>query len=234
MKRLFWNQLLYLWQIIRFRFICWLSLICFSIIFLSAQLINSPHTSIFNLFFADTSQDTSFNFILWLVYFLIPLLIVLNSFKLLWQTTIMHLRGLQIPPKNFTVVTMLLMGVIAFVYVFVTLLVMLLVTALFKLPSLSFFNLTDWQAIPLLFINNFLGIYLTLLLQGTIGKFNSALGLIIPASLLIMTSLLKWQVNPLNCLIIMRFNFPGFLLLLLATLIMVIVYGIIDHFFSVD
>ena len=234
MKRLIENQFLYLWQMIRFRVIGWLVLISLAIILISLQLVGNPKVALFDLYF-ENSESVKFvylYFILWFVYFMVPLVIVLNSFKSLWRIITMHLRGLQIPPRNFTVVTLLLMGLVDFIYVFVTLFVMIACTALLKLKPLVFNNMSEWQTMLLLFANNFLGIYLIFFLQGTIGKFNSVLGIIIPAFLLIMTPYLDLKFNPLNNLMIMRASNEGFVFLAVATIVMLVAYWSIERYLN--
>ena len=232
---LFWNQFLFLWQLIKSRFLFWLGLICFVILMLKLM----PNSAIVPLFFmgVDFNAVKSRQVILpvfWFVYFVVPLLIVLSGIKQLWQVRGMQLRGLRYSPLNFAVVNIGLMGLITLIYVALTEGIMALVTDFSWLKNFKLLQFHGLSALLVLVINNFLGIFLLLIIQATIGRFNAPLGIIIPFSWLIMTVYTTWKYNPLNSLMLLRVNNNNFLLLLATTLLMLIVYLITDRYSEPD
>ena len=232
---LFWNQFLFLWQLIKSRFLFWLGLICFVILMLKLM----PNSAIVPLFFmgVDFNAVKSRQVILpvfWFVYFVVPLLIVLSGFKQLWQVRGMQLRGLRYSPLSFAVVNIGLMGLITLIYVALTEGIMALVTDFSWLKNFKLLQFHGLSALLVLVIINFLGIFLLLIIQATIGRFNAPLGIIIPFSWLIMTVYTTWKYNPLNSLMLLRVNNNNFLLLLATTLLMLIVYLITDRYSEPD
>ena len=226
---LFWDQFLFLWQLIKSRFLFWLGLISFVILMLKLM----PNSAIVPIFFmgVDFRAVKSSQVILpvfWFVYFVVPLLIVLSGFKQLWQVRGMQLRGLRYSPLSFAVVNVGLMGLITLIYVALTGGIMTLVTDFSWLKNFKLLQFHGLSALLVLVIINFLGIFLLLLIQVTIGRFNSPLGIIIPFSWLIMTVYTTWKYNPLNSLMLLRVNKNNILLLLATTLLMLIVYLITD------
>ncbi|MFT8501117.1 MAG: rhodopsin, partial [Lacticaseibacillus paracasei] len=132
MWRLFNNQFLFFWHIIRTRFLFWLIFI--SLIILSTRIAGNPHLTVFSLFFDGVSYATVETHrvtlpILWFAYFFVPLLILLNSFQQLWRTRTLHLRGLQISPRRFSKVNLLLIALVTTVYD-VLLIIVMLITAM--------------------------------------------------------------------------------------------------------
>ena len=191
-----------------------------------------PNSAIVPLFFigVDFNAVKSGQVILpvfWFVYFVVPLLIVLSGFKQLWQVRGMQLRGLRYSPLSFAVVNM---GLITIIYVVLTEGIMALVTDFSWLRRFKLMQFQGISALLVLVIINFLGIFLLLLIQVTIGRFNSPLGIIIPFSWLIMTVYTTWKYNPLNSLMLLRVNKNNILLLLATTLLMLIVYLITDRY----
>lgn len=232
---LFWDQFLFLWQIIKSRFLFWLGLISFVILMLKLM----PNSAIVPLFFmgVDFNAIKSRQVILpvfWFVYFVVPLLIVLSSFKQLWQVRGMQLRGLRYSPLSFAVVNIGLMGLITLIYVALTEGIMALMTDFSWLRNFKLLQFHGLSALLVLVINNFLGIFLLLIIQATIGRFNAPLGIIIPISWLIMTVYTTWKYNPLNSLMLLRVNKNNILLLLATTLLMLIVYLITDRYSEPD
>ena len=232
---LFWDQFLFLWQLIKSRFLFWLGLISFVILMLKLM----PNSAIVPLFFigVDFKDVKSGQVILpvfWFVYFVVPLLIVLSSFKQLWQVRGMQLRGLRYSPLSFAVVNVGLMGLITLIYVVLTEGIMALVTDFSWLRRFKLMQFQGISALLVLFIINFLGIFLLLIIQATIGRFNAPLGIIIPFSWLIMTVYTTWKYNPLNSLMLLRVNKNNILLLLATTLLMLIVYLITDRYSEPD
>ncbi|AWN34101.1 rhodopsin [Lactobacillus helsingborgensis] len=228
---LFWDQFLFLWQIIKSRFLFWLGLISFVILMLKLM----PNSAIVPLFFmgVDFNAVKSRQVILpvfWFVYFVVPLLIVLSGFKQLWQARGMQLRGLRYSPLSFAAVNVGLMGLITIIYVVLTEGIMALVTDFSWLRNFKLMQFQGISALLVLFIINFLGIFLLLIIQTTIGRFNAPLGIIIPFSWLIMTVYTTWKYNPLNSLMLLRVNKNNILLLLATTLLMLIVYLITDRY----
>ena len=232
---LFWDQFLFLWQLIKSRFLFWLGLISFVILMLKLM----PNFAIVPLFFmgVDFSAVKSRQVILpvfWFVYFVVPLLIVLSGFKQLWQVRGMQLRGLRYSPLSFAVVNVGLMGLITIIYVVLTEGIMALVTDFSWLRRFKLMQFHGLSALLVLVIINFLGIFLLLIIQTTIGRFNAPLGIIIPISWLIMTVYTTWKYNPLNSLMLLRVNKNNILLLLATTLLMLIVYLITDRYSEPD
>ena len=232
---LFWDQFLFLWQLIKSRFLFWLGLISFVILMLKLM----PNSAIVPIFFmgVDFNAVKSRQVILpvfWFVYFVVPLLIVLSGIKQLWQVRGMQLRGLRYSPLNFAVVNIGLMGLITLIYVALTEGIMALVTDFSWLKNFKLLQFHGLSALLVLVINNFLGIFLLLIIQATIGRFNAPLGIIIPFSWLIMTVYTTWKYNPLNSLMLLRINNNNFLLLLATTLLMLIVYLITDRYSEPD
>ncbi len=232
---LFWDQFLFLWQLIKLRFLFWLGLISFVILMLKLM----PNSAIVPIFFmgVDFNAVKSRQVILpvfWFVYFVVPLLIVLSGFKQLWQVRGMQLRGLRYSPLSFAVVNIGLMGLITLIYVALTEGIMALVTDFSWLKNFKLLQFNGLSALLVLVINNFLGIFLLLIIQATIGRFNAPLGIIIPFSWLIMTVYTTWKYNPLNSLMLLRVNNNNFLLLLATTLLMLIVYLITDRYSEPD
>ena len=185
---LFWDQFLFLWQLIKARFIFWLGLISFVILMLKLM----PNSAIVPLFFigVDFNAVKSGQVILpvfWFVYFVVPLLIVLSSFKQLRQIRGMQLRGLRYSPFSFAAVNVGLMGLITIIYVLLTEGIMALVTDFSWLRHFKLMQFQGISALLVLFIINFLGIFLLLIIQTTIGRFNAPLGIIIPFSLCVLT-----------------------------------------------
>ena len=232
---LFWDQFLFLWQLIKLRFLFWLGLINFVILMLKLM----PNSAIVPLFFmgVDFNAVKSGQVILpafWFVYFVVPLLIVLSGIKQLWQVRGMQLRGLRYSPLSFAVVNIGLMGLITLIYVVLTEGIMALVTDYSWLRNFKLLQFHGLPALLVLFIINFLGIFLLLIIQTTIGRFNAPLGIIIPISWLIMTVYTTWKYNPLNSLMLLRVNKNNILLLLATTLLMLIVYLITDRYSEPD
>ena len=232
---LFWDQFLFLWQLIKSRFLFWLGLISFVILMLKLM----PNSAIVPIFFmgVDFNAVKSRQVILpvfWFVYFVVPLLIVLSGIKQLWQARGMQLRGLRYSPLNFAVVNIGLMGLITLIYVALTEGIMTLVTDFSWLKNFKLLQFHGLSALLVLVINNFLGIFLLLIIQATIGRFNAPLGIIIPFSWLIMTVYTTWKYNPLNSLMLLRVNKNNILLLLATTLLMLIVYLITDRYSEPD
>ena len=232
---LFWDQFLFLWQLIKSRFLFWLGLISFVILMLKLM----PNSAIVPIFFmgVDFNAVKSRQVILpvfWFVYFVVPLLIVLSGIKQLWQARGMQLRGLRYSPLSFAVVNVGLMGLITLIYVVLTEGIMGLVTDYSWLRNFKLLQFHGLPALLVLFIINFLGIFLLLIIQTTIGRFNAPLGIIIPFSWLIMTVYTTWKYNPLNSLMLLRVNNNNFLLLLATTLLMLIVYLITDRYSEPD
>ena len=232
---LFWDQFLFLWQLIKSRFLFWLGLISFVILMLKLM----PNSAIVPIFFmgVDFNAVKSRQVILpvfWFVYFVVPLLIVLSGIKQLWQVRGMQLRGLRYSPLNFAVVNIGLMGLITLIYVALTEGIMALVTDFSWLKNFKLLQFHGLSALLVLVINNFLGIFLLLIIQATIGRFNAPLGIIIPFSWLIMTVYTTWKYNPLNSLMLLRVNKNNVLLLLATTLLMLIVYLITDRYSEPD
>ena len=232
---LFWDQFLFLWQLIKSRFLFWLGLISFVILMLKLM----PNSAIVPIFFmgVDFNAVKSRQVILpvfWFVYFVVPLLIVLSGIKQLWQVRGMQLRGLRYSPLNFAVVNIGLMGLITLIYVALTEGIMALVTDFSWLKNFKLLQFHGLSALLVLVINNFLGIFLLLIIQATIGRFNAPLGIIIPISWLIMTVYTTWKYNPLNSLMLLRVNKNNVLLLLATTLLMLIVYLITDRYSEPD
>ena len=232
---LFWDQFLFLWQLIKSRFLFWLGLISFVILMLKLM----PNSAIVPIFFMGVNFRAvkSSQVILpvfWFVYFVVPLLIVLSGIKQLWQVRGMQLRGLRYSPLSFAVVNIGLMGLITLIYVALTEGIMALVTDFSWLKNFKLLQFNGLSALLVLVINNFLGIFLLLIIQATIGRFNAPLGIIIPISWLIMTVYTTWKYNPLNSLMLLRVNKNNFLLLLATTLLMLIVYLITDRYSEPD
>ena len=232
---LFWDQFLFLWQLIKSRFLFWLGLISFVILMLKLM----PNSAIVPIFFmgVDFNAVKSRQVILpvfWFVYFVVPLLIVLSGFKQLWQVRGMQLRGLRYSPLSFAVVNIGLMGLITLIYVALTEGIMALVTDFSWLKNFKLLQFHGLSALLVLVIINFLGIFLLLIIQATIGRFNAPLGIIIPFSWLIMTVYTTWKYNPLNSLMLLRVNKNNILLLLVTTLLMLIVYLITDRYREPD
>ena len=228
---LFWDQFLFLWQLIKSRFLFWLGLISFVILMLKLM----PNSAIVPIFFmgVDFRAVKSNQVILpvfWFVYFVVPLLIVLSGIKQLWQVRGMQLRGLRYSPLSFTVVNVGLMGLITLIYVALTGGIITLVTDFSWLKNFKLLQFHGLSALLVLVIINFLGIFLLLIIQTTIGRFNAPLGIIIPFSWLIMTIYTTWKYNPLNSLMLLRVNKNNVLLLLATTLLMLIVYLITDRY----
>ena len=232
---LFWNQFLFLWQLIKSRFLFWLGLISFVILMLKLM----PNSAIVPIFFmgVDFNAVKSRQVILpvfWFVYFVVPLLIVLSGFKQLWQVRGMQLRGLRYSPLSFAVVNIGLMGLITLIYVALTEEIMALVTDFSWLKNFKLLQFHGLSALLVLVIINFLGIFLLLIIQTTIGRFNAPLGIIIPFSWLIMTVYTTWKYNPLNSLMLLRVNKNNIQLLLATTLLMLIIYLITDRYSEPD
>lgn len=232
---LFWDQFLFLWQIIKSRFLFWLGLISFVILMLKLM----PNSAIVPLFFmgVDFKAVKSCQVVLpvfWFVYFVVPLLIVLSSFKQLWQVRGMQLRGLRYSPLSFAAVNVGLMGLITIIYVVLTEGIMTLMTNFSWLRNFKLLQFHGLPALLVLFIINFLGIFLLLIIQTTIGHFNAPLGIIIPFSLCILTIYTTWKYNPLNSLMLLRVNKNNILLILVTTLLMIIVYLITNRYSELD
>ena len=232
---LFWDQFLFLWQLIKSRFLFWLGLISFVILMLKLM----PNSAIVPIFFmgVDFNAVKSRQVILpvfWFVYFVVPLLIVLSGFKQLWQVRGMQLRRLRYSPLSFAVVNVGLMGLITIIYVVLTEGIMALVTDFSWLRRFKLMQFHGLSALLVLVIINFLGIFLLLIIQTTIGRSNAPLGIIIPISWLIMTVYTTWKYNPLNSLMLLRVNKNNILLLLATTLLMLIVYLITDRYSEPD
>ncbi|WLT00249.1 hypothetical protein RAM07_08255 [Lactobacillus helsingborgensis] len=140
------------------------------------------------------------------------------------------MRGLRYAPFSFAVVNIGLMGLITLNYVALTEGIMALVTGFSWLRNFKLLQFHGLPALLVLFIINFLGIFLLLIIQTTIGHFNAPLGIIIPFSLCILTIYTTWEYNPLNSLMLLRVNKNNILLLLATTLLMLIVYLITDRY----
>ncbi|WEV50619.1 rhodopsin [Lactobacillus sp. ESL0731] len=235
MMSLFWNQLLYFWQIIRYRCLAWLMFISLAIVMISIQLVGNPRESAFTAFFQGVSFIQVFQHqvqlpVLWFAYFSIPLLILLNSLQELWQSRTLHLRGLQFAPRKFVQINFILLAIIALGYSGITVLVLSVCGQLFKLLTLRVGNYIGIQAVLLLFLINCLGSYFLLLLQAIISCFNSVIGIVIPLCLLIITAYTAWLNNPLNSLMLARVNTTNFFELILLILAASVIYLVSDRF----
>ena len=232
---LFWDQFLFLWQLIKARFLFWLGLINFVILMLKL-MPNSAIVPIFFMgvnFYAVKSRQVILP-VFWFVYFVVPLLIVLSGIKQLWQVRGMQLRGFRYSPLSFAVVNIGLMRLITIIYVALTEGIMALMTDFSWLRNFKLMQFQGISALLVLFIINFLGIFLLLIIQTTIGHFNAPLGIIIPFSLCIITIYTTWKYNPLNSLMLLRVNKNNILLLLATTLLMLIVYLITNRYSELD
>lgn len=234
MKHLFWDQLLYLWQIIRYRFLFWGALIGLLIIVQSVLFRANPHFSLYLAWFRGTDYLIKYLPVSWLIYFITPLLIVLNSFQELWHVRGVQLRGQQYSLFNFLTVNLELIGVIAVVFTALAELLMILCTKIFNLQELSIGAFHGLQALLLLFIVNFLGTFLLLVLQALISRYNAPLGIVIPLVLLIITAYTSWPLNPLNSLMILRVGNANIISMLCTIIVVTILYLFSNHWINLD
>lgn len=234
MKHLFWDQLLYLWQIIRYRFLFWGVLIGLLIIVQSALFRANPHFSLYLAWFRGTDYLIKYLPVSWLIYFITPLLIVLNSFQELWYVRGVQLRGQQYSLINFLTVNLELIGVIAVVFTASAELLMILCTKIFNLQELSIGAFHGLQALLLLFIVNFWGTFLLLVLQAVISHYNAPLGIVIPLVLLIITAYTSWPLNPLNSLMILRVGNTNIISMLCTIIVVTILYLFSNYWINLD
>lgn len=234
MKHLFWDQLLYLWQIIRYRFLFWGVLIGLLIIVQSVLFRANPHFSLYLAWFRGIDYLIKYLPVSWLIYFITPLLIVLNSFQELWHVRRVQLRGQQYSLFNFLTVNLELIGVIAVVFTALAELLMILCTKILDLQELSIGTFHGLQALLLLFIVNFLGTFLLLVLQALISRYNAPLGIVIPLVLLIITAYTSWPLNPLNSLMILRVGNANIISMLCTIIVVTILYLFSNHWINLD
>ncbi|KAB1969540.1 MULTISPECIES: LPXTG cell wall anchor domain-containing protein [Lacticaseibacillus] len=234
MWRLFQNQFFFYWHIIRIRLLFWLIFMNLAIIILTFQIAGNPHTSVINLFFDGTSYamvETHHVIlpVLWFVYFFAPLLISLNSFKQLWQARTMHLRGLQIPPRQFANVNLLLLGFITTTYCASTMTSMLLASIATSRAAHSTTPVTFSELLCL----TWLGVFTLLLIQAIVNRLNPPLALVIPAAILIATAYSANRHNPFGFLMLSRLPATGtwnaILIWLGIAIVMTLSYIIVDR-----
>lgn len=224
MKRLFLDQLTYFWFIIRTRLLFWLSLICLVTLASAFIFKGNPHFTGYNLVFSgisfDLVRDQHFSFpVLWFVYFIIPLLIILNSFQVLWRNRIIQIRGMGFPPSYFSWINLMLITLFTLGYAFVTVTIATVAVLVTKNPFPNYGSLSGISGFLTLVLLNTLGIILLLLLQEIIAVFNRALGLIMSVSWLIITIYTASKFNPLNYLMISRVNSLNIVAILLYLVI---------------
>ena len=164
--RLFCNQLPFFWYLIRTRFLFWFILMNAVVILLSMQTAGNPHATIFSLFFDGVSFRAAETHqvvlpILWFAYFFAPLLILLNVLQQLWHTRTLHLRGLQIPPRKFAEVNLMLIALITTIYEVGAIGIMAIAAAF----NLHFGSWQGLAAVGALFVTTWLGVFLLLLLH---------------------------------------------------------------------
>ena len=205
--RLFCNQLPFFWYLIRTRFLSWFILMNAVVILLSMQTAGNPHATIFSLFFDGVSFRAAETHrvvlpVLWFAYFFVPLLILLNGLQQLWHTRTIHLRGLQIPPRKFAEVNLMLIALITTIYEVGAIGIMAIAAAF----NLHFGNWQGLAAVGGLFVTTWLGVFLLLLLQAIGNHFSPSLALIIPACLLIVNAYTAIRMNPLGYLMLTRIN----------------------------
>lgn len=210
MWRLFQNQFFFYWHIIRIRLLFWLIFMNLAIITLAFQIAGNPHTSVINLFFEGTSYAVVETHhvvlpVLWFVYFFAPLLISLNSFNQLWQARTMHLRGLQIPPRQFANVNLLLLGFITTTYCASTITSMFLASIATPRAAHSTTPVTFSELLCL----TCLGVFTLLLIQTIGNRFNPPLALVVPAATLIATAYTAARHNPFGFLMLSRLTTSG-------------------------
>nr|WP_191995921.1 LPXTG cell wall anchor domain-containing protein [Lacticaseibacillus casei] len=231
---MFQNHFLFYWHIIRIRLLFWLIFMNLAIIILTFQIAGNPHTSVINLFFDGTSYAMVETHhvvlpILWFVYFFAPLLISLNSFKQLWQARTMHLRGLQIPPRQFANVNLLLLGFITTIYCASTMTSTFLASIATSRAGLS----TTPGTFSELLCLTWLGVFTLLLIQTIGNRFNPPLALIVPATILIATAYTENRFNPFSFLMLSRLPTTGtwnaILIWLGIAIAMTLGYVIIDR-----
>lgn len=229
MKQLFWDQLLYLWQIIKQRLLFWLILISLAIVLSNIPFSTNPHYSVFTSFFAGVDFITIHLPINWFIYFIIPMLIMLNSFRQLWHARVIQLRGLQYSARTYAKINIELLGLISLVYVLITESIQTLCTLLLQLPMLRINYLSGVETLGLNCLVNWLGILWLLLLQAIINHFNAPLGIIIPITLLIATVYTLWKNNPLNSLMLLRINQNNIISLVITTIITAFIYLLVER-----
>ena len=109
--RLFKDQFLYFWQLIKVRFLSWLLLICLFLLVAGGFMRNGRSANIMvfqGLGLAEIRAGIRDFSVLWFGYFFFPLMISLNIFKELWISRVMQLRGQQIKPSHFSWVNVIL------------------------------------------------------------------------------------------------------------------------------
>lgn len=239
MKRLFLDQLLYLWQIIRFRFIFWVLIIDLLIITQSILFGSNPKFSPLLTWFQgidllSVSQQHVEMPIIWLIYFFTPLLVILNSFQDLWSIRGQQLRGQQYSHGNFLITNLELMGIITFAFNMLTELPIIIFTYIFGPFNLKMGCFHGLKALLILIIINFLGIFLLLVLQALISRYNAPLGIVIPLVLLIITAYTSWPLNPLNSLMILRVGNANIISMLCTIIVVTILYLFSNHWINLD
>lgn len=229
--RLFKDQFLYFWQLIKVRFLSWLLLICLFLLVAGGFMRNGRSANIMvfqGLGLAEIRAGIRDFPVLWFGYFFFPLMISLNIFKELWISRVMQLRGQQIKPSHFSWVNVILQLLLAAVYVLAS-------NACLWLKDLLCGNsplvLGPWQggAAELHWmLIAWLGVSSLLLIQASCSELTPALGLIMPIVLLVSTSLTAWSGNPLNVLMLSRWTSDAELFMFVWTLIWALLYVLVD------
>lgn len=209
MAQLWRVQFRYYWQLVKFRFL--LISIGLGIVswLVGWQLTGSIYPNVVARFFSGpTALDIRSKEIifpsLWLGYFIFPLIMVGDSFKLLWQRHAVQLFGYRFSKANFAQINLLLVSLIAGVYTLVEIATMALVTLLNGTTQLRISSFNGGSA-WLLWGALVYGQVLMLLLIQMLGSLaSSALGLIAPTVLLVLTIYWPNQYNPLNQSIFQR------------------------------
>lgn len=121
MKKLLKNQAIYFYYLIKNRFLLFMVLLFLMELILFIQTKNNPHNILLNYFFRGVSfeelkqQQVVFP-VLWFSFFIIPILIINDTFLELWKSFSLHLRGLKYKKKDFGIINLCLLGGLSVFY----------------------------------------------------------------------------------------------------------------------
>ena len=217
MKNLFNYQINHFSRLIYKRFIFWVLLIDITAL---AIVINNKHNSgvpILTKFFAGTSfQSLAQGMqlpVLWIAYFMTPLLIILNGYISLDRSKIMQLHGLGFTNLQIGIINLIIMFLMIFLFTIMTV-----------IPFFIFDNLIEKNSFELIqmghiFSNTFISLLLITLIYMLISLLDMCLGMFVVISYMIFTCFNGLKINVLNIAMLSRLDFVNEPQLLIGSLL---------------
>lgn len=209
MGRLWQVQYRYYWQLVKYRF--WLVTLSISVAscLVGTQLWGDICLNIVSKFFmGPTTVDLHQHEIvfpsLWLCYYLFPLIIVGNSFQVLWKQHVVQLLGYHFSKAHFGQLNLILVNLVDFLYTILGIGSMAMISCVNNTVPLRIGVLQGINAWLIWGLLVYAEVLLILLFQLLGNLINTALGLFGPTVLLVLTIYWDNCYNPLNLSVFQR------------------------------